>query len=910
MVDGEPNHQPLDSARDRETTGQIRARFHALNQGRLALAQLSLSERQCDALSLLPLLLHINHPRLPGFCGTAVPCGIGLFDPDPQQLQLARKIARGFRYGGTRNRFNQLTALYVMGSVGTVAQGTNSDMDFWVCCDSTITPEDRQRLADKTQRLSQWANSLGLEWHFFIMDADAFASGTLQTLTTESSGSAQHFLLLDEFYRSAILLAGREPLWWYMNAANRTRYSEQRTLFQKTRFLRDDQWLDFGPACDVPPEEFVSAAVWQLYKAISSPHKSLLKLWLLEVYLGRYPQVLTLADKMKLLVYTGNFHPESLDPYLLLLQELTEYFVSRKEFDRLELMRQCFYVKLARRYRDLTRPHHAPLRSALDEWLWNPIDFEHLDNMREWNAQQVITERRKLTHELTNSYRHLLHMARTTSPGLELAHEDIGVLGRKLFASFERSSGKIERINMGISGNLEARYLLIDREQQQWSLYLTNQRWEKTRTPLLRHAQLAFVLLWAYCNGVLTPQSRLRWLVESPHQDLRPWLRCMASLPLLPWQEARHEAFHQKARADLWVLLINDPGFLPDFSFYSDRPETDPLNTTAGSLVRHLQLITRNSWGEIHWHNLGDSLAALIARFGDQQPRPVQIEVRSLSRVAATLIEQRLSQLLQQLQSLPDSRLLLVNGHQIILWDGTDSGGFDTPDAVFRHLAKPRAGKSRWHLDCPEQLPDSLLLLRGPAQFHADGLQVFYRVVDGQAEVLVHDECGSMIRFHTSYFQRDNLLKPLHHFLRAILQRLPLDQHRWLFGIIPIQFYQWHPGGRWQQQHAASDISRMPVGRLHVAVLDMRSQPDSPDHWQLQAWLDNQPIEGSAMCTAIAAAVLACRSSGERYPVHITDLEIDACKRSLPVLGQLQSSHYLAVKVQLEAAINDAMQTL
>lgn len=910
MADGDPHHQPLDSARDRETTGQIRARFHALNQGRLALAQQPLSDRQRDALLLLPLLLHINHPRLPGFCGTTVPCGISQFDPDPHQLQLARKISRGFRYGGARNRFNQLTALYVMGSVGTVAQGANSDMDFWVCCEPNITTEDRQLLADKNQRLTQWAGTLGLEWHFFIMDADAFADGTLQALTTESSGSAQHFLLLDEFYRSAILLAGQEPLWWYMNAANRLRYSEQRSAFQKTRFLRQDQWLDFGPACDVPPEEFVSAAVWQLYKAISSPHKSLLKLWLLEVYLGRYPQVLTLADKMKLLVYAGNFHPESLDPYLLLLQELTDYFISRKEYDRLELMRQCFYIKLARRYRDLTKPHHITLRNALDKWLWNPIDFEHLDNLRQWNAQQVINERRKLTHELTNSYRHLLHMARNTTPNLALAHEDIGVLGRKLFASFERSSGKIERINMGISDDLEARYLLIDQEQQQWSLYLTNRRWEKTRTPLLRHAQLAFILLWAYCNGVLTVQSRVRWLAESAHHDLRPWLRCMASLPLLPWREAEHDAFHDKANAELWVLLVNDPAYLPDFSFYSDQPETDPLNTSTGTLVQHLQLITRNSWGEIHWHNLGNSLAELIARFGDQQPRPTLVEVRSLSRVAATLIEQRLTQLIQRFRALPDSRLLLINGNQTILWDGPESRSFESAADLFKHLAGPRTQKGQWLLDNANQLPDNLTLLRGPAQFHSEGLQVFYRLARAQAQVLVYDECGSMITFSMHYYQRDNLLKPLHHFLRAVLQRLPLDHQRWLFGIIPIQFYQWSDTGRWQQQHAASDISRLPMGRLHLAVLDMGDDPGNPEQWQLQAWLDQQSIEGKPMCRAIAAAVLARRASGERYPVHITDLEIDACKRSLAVIGQLQSSHYLAIKVQLEAAINSAMQTL
>ena len=55
---------------------QWRQSFSALNSARLKQARSLLFERQTRVLDVLPLLIHLNHPQLPGFINNKVPAGI------------------------------------------------------------------------------------------------------------------------------------------------------------------------------------------------------------------------------------------------------------------------------------------------------------------------------------------------------------------------------------------------------------------------------------------------------------------------------------------------------------------------------------------------------------------------------------------------------------------------------------------------------------------------------------------------------------------------------------------------------------------------------------------------------------------------------------------------------------------
>jgi hypothetical protein len=59
----------------------------------------------------------------------------------------------------------------------------------------------------------------------------------------------------------------------------------------------------------------------------------------------------------------------------------------------------------------------------------------------------VASERRALVNELNYSYRFLTQFARTEQTVSLINKRDLNVLGRRLYAAFERKAGKVEFIN-------------------------------------------------------------------------------------------------------------------------------------------------------------------------------------------------------------------------------------------------------------------------------------------------------------------------------------------------------------------------------------------------------------------------------------------------------------------------------
>lgn len=124
----------LDEGIDRKVLATLRARFLQLNQGRLQRAMEGLSTRQQQVLTLLPLLFHVNHPLLPGYVSGSTPAGVSGYEPGAELVVEAQRLARSFTYKARHgNPPRPIHGLYLMGSLGSLAQAEHSDMDLWVC---------------------------------------------------------------------------------------------------------------------------------------------------------------------------------------------------------------------------------------------------------------------------------------------------------------------------------------------------------------------------------------------------------------------------------------------------------------------------------------------------------------------------------------------------------------------------------------------------------------------------------------------------------------------------------------------------------------------------------------------------------------------------------------------------------
>src|SRR5690606_23261341 len=142
----------------------------------------------------------------PGYVSGLAPAGLAGYEPDGETLAEAPRLTRSFAYTPLRGTPPQpILGLYLMGRLGTVGQDERSDRDVGGCHHPELPPEQLAELRRKCDLLTDWAASQGSEAYFFLIDPVAFARGDRSgQLTSDDCGTTQHFLLLDEFYRTAI----------------------------------------------------------------------------------------------------------------------------------------------------------------------------------------------------------------------------------------------------------------------------------------------------------------------------------------------------------------------------------------------------------------------------------------------------------------------------------------------------------------------------------------------------------------------------------------------------------------------------------------------------------------------------------------------------------------------------------
>ena len=396
----------LDEGTGRHVLQQLRGRFLSVNQGRLARAMEGLAPRQQALLNLLALFFHINHPLLPGYVSDCTPAGVSGYEPDTTTLAAARHLIRDFSCSmGNSCPSQPIHGLFLMGSLGTLAQTDQSDMDVWICLAPDLSDAAVSALRKKCRRLEAWATSQGCEAHFFLIDAQ---------LRNDEGDEPRQRLLLDEFYRTAIWLAGRTPLWWWVPVHEEARYAEFAGGLLDVRAVGRNETIDLGHLAHIAPGEFLGAGLWQLFKGIESPYKSLLKLLLIEVYASEHPQVNCLSLDFKQSVYANQLDLDELDPYVVVYRRIERYLKGRAELQRLELVRRSLYLKVGHKLSNGETGmqwQRRLLKRLTREWGWDEQHLAMLDNRSQWQAQQISHERRALARELSVSYRSLRQFA-------------------------------------------------------------------------------------------------------------------------------------------------------------------------------------------------------------------------------------------------------------------------------------------------------------------------------------------------------------------------------------------------------------------------------------------------------------------------------------------------------------------
>ena len=942
-------HLDIDEGIDRKELARLRGRFLSLNQTRLQRASSALSTRQQLVLRLLPLLFHVNHPLLPGYVSASTPAGLSGFEPDDDLLAEAQRLTRSFSYKPRRGNPPQpIQALFLMGSLGTVAQAEQSDLDLWVCHSPDLSATEVAELQRKCQQLEAWASEQGAELHCFLINPGTFSREDREArLTSDDCGTTQHYLLLDEFYRTAIWLGGRTPLWWLVPVQDEARYTEFTQALLSKRFVRADEVIDLGHLAHIPPSEFIGAGMWQLFKGIHSPFKSVLKLLLTEVYASEYPNTRCLSLRFKEAVFANQLDADELDPYMVIYRRLEEYLGQRGEQERLELVRRCLYLKVGKKLSKPPRNRKKSWQRLLLErltadWNWDQRQWERLDARDSWKVRQVQSERRALVNELTYTYRFLAQFARQLQVASPLSGRDMGILGRRLYAAFERKAGKIEFINPGIAPDLAEDTLTLVQHpspeapnEYQWALFngsLGVQEWSDF-APLKRSRELIELLAWCHRNGVIDSSTRLSLhpgssdLTDFELSNLITSLQQSFPLP----QPSVEETALLRASIPSQVLLLVNVGVDPlrqhsQMNVHMTTGRTDALGYSGvrENLVLTLDQVVLNSWNELQVSRhdgtdaLLDCLRDLLNSLPIGGPQP-QVQVRCYCRNRAQPIAERVDELLRDLLNTyaegRQSRYLVQvrqHYHVLQLTPGQVSHAAlgDLP-ALLEHLGAEQELYSPLHLDRHALDGDDLALILPMGRPQC--IQVFYRLheTSGEAELTLLDERNALWRRRLPFRDEQSLLTPIHRFLQSLLYRrnamLPLD------GAdnqppLEILYYQLLPAAPLRAQR----LERRPAPEAQVShpFYDVQAIVEPGDGRQRHVTLycnhrEFSELEyGRELYRAVAQHILAQRAGGERYPCYITDLDLSAVLAG----QQAQTVHYLHYKSGLEDALNTALQ--
>jgi adenylate cyclase class 1 len=935
----------LDEGIDRKVLSQLRARFLKLNEGRMARAMEGLSTRQQGVLTLLPLFFHVNHPLLPGYVSGSTPAGLSNFEPDANALAEAQRLTRSFSYKPRHgsNPPRPIHGLFLMGSLGTLAQADQSDMDVWVCHAPDLTENELAELRKKCQLLETWAASQGAEAHFFLIDPARFVLGERDTqLSSEDCGTTQHYLLLDEFYRTAIWLAGRTPIWWLVPVYEEASYDRYTHTLLSKRFIRADETLDLGHLAYIPPGEFIGAGLWQLFKGIESPYKSVLKLLLTEVYASEHPRVQCLSLRFKQAVFANRLDLDELDPYVVVYRRIEEYLIARGEPERLELVRRALYLKVNRKLTGSSRTQswqRSLLERLAHEWHWDR-QLALLDSRSQWKVRQVSAERRALVNELNYSYRFLTEFARNEQTVSLINKRDLNVLGRRLYAAFERKADKVEFINPGIAPDLAEDTLTLvhapnkaESVQTYWGLYngsLTALEWEHF-APIKRSRHLLELLSWCHRNGVIDSSTRLALhpgesdlsefelfnLLGSLQQSIALPLPTVAEEPLL------------RASVPSEVLILVNVGIDPlkhhrDLNILMTTERTDSLSYAGvrENLVLTLDQVTLNSWNEVLVsrfdgpHALLDCLRDYLNNLpnGPQQPR---LRVRCFCHNRAQFIARRVEEVLDTAQNLLLSKLnhrylIQVQQHYHVLElvpGQVNHVALATLPALFDYLGEELASYSPLHLD-PMALEDHDLALILPMGQPAC-LQVFYRVLDTQAELYVLDEFNALWQQRLPYHDEQSLLVPLQRFLQSIQYRRDalLSMEAAQPGLDTL-YYQLLPSGPGRARRVeARPAPQTPVAKPFYDVQAIVGKA-APGEVQVTLYCNQREFSelehGEQLFSVVAREIVEQRRETERYRCYITDLDLSGLIGD----GQSSSNLYLRYKADLERALNDALELL
>ena len=499
-----------------------------------------------------------------------------------------------------------IEGLFTIGSIGSIAHTLGSDIDYWVCIRSVLFDDTMmRRLDEKLRAIESWAElQFKTEIHFFIVDIEDARRSIFGESDSESSGSAQGRLLKEEFYRTMIHVAGKLPFW--VTLPSRVSKHYYHDLFIRTSpGMGSNNFIDFGDIHDIPTGEYFGASVWQMFKYLKSPFKSVLKMGLLERYIHEKREArMLLCNQFKDHWMTSGlqFSLIKWDPYYILMKSLVAFYeknINKKSFG--ELVQSCFFAKIGiQDEKELQKSAFGLKRilveKCIHEWGWEKEDVFHAGNVKNWSFRATFKESLNIERFMVRTYNSVRDaLGVSTEQESLLTPRDRTVLGRKMFVQFNKEASKVKTVLLvsrkGLLSGMSLLYHQDDNKNPEWTLI---HKWSDRDKGLeevekLKSAStIEEIAAWLIHNRLYSPETYIKLDPNPTHvraNDLRLLVRDMYYFfhKEMKTEASGDDLFNKSVVRSLFVSL----------NFTAPRD---------AKMLTECCAIYRNSWGEMFCH--------------------------------------------------------------------------------------------------------------------------------------------------------------------------------------------------------------------------------------------------------------------------------------------------------------------
>jgi len=534
----------------------------------------------------LPWMLSVNSVSVPGYV-EHIKHNFRVFNIETQKEILKREklfkntfhIESDYSILKPTDKCLPIEGIYTIGSIGTISQTSHSDCDIWICIDKAQYDDTvYEQLMRKINLIKDWMNDrLKIPVYFFLCNLEDIRRCNFGGVDYESCGSTQKKVLKEEFYRTAILIAGKIPLWWVSyDPQEPLNYDDAVQECQTSPSVYHD-YVDLGNLDFIDKEESFGAALWQFNKSLTHPLKSILKMLLLKMFLES-PKEELLCHRFRRLILNQPRKPYSfVDPSVFTLTAVLDHY-QEMEAQTFIFIIKCFYLRY--KIKLFSKTMTIKEETAFELFRRYKLDRKtiyELNQFSTWDYFSQIQFGNLIVMLLVDIYKDIAHIARDVTG--DVAPRDLTLLGRKLSASLKKKSNKIPVLNKPLD-TLNLPSLTVRFNEGMWQVFPEN---DPGRI-IVEKKDLVYCLAYLAWNDLYFP-GQLRMLPNKTSATMQEIINLIRKIReffgTYDISSIDFQNFLQQEHMDRLLFVINFAG-----------------NQNADT-IQSLSVISLNNWGEL-----------------------------------------------------------------------------------------------------------------------------------------------------------------------------------------------------------------------------------------------------------------------------------------------------------------------